>query len=328
MLTHELAGRILRRIGIDDDYSLIELKQHNHVYRIETDMETFFLKTYTKDWYGHNVAGTSYCVDHEVAAWKVLASNGLATPDVVLAEFSCDNEFNRPFLLTRMLPGKPLTIYLRDAGQDDFRQLLTNIGQYMAAMHRICFPYPGYITSIGLNAPPDPNGWQHLIWTIEQFNRDARQVWNDDRQSISVRLVEEAEAYFRIYGVALADEYAIPRFTHGDCHASQFFLDFDGSKWQVTGVVDMEVSSGGDCGNDLLKFGLEMSALFPAATKWWEPFFEGYGREPNFELMRLRMLAIPHFGYSYAWPGTREQILSHVLKSHGWQSLYDLKSLG
>jgi Ser/Thr protein kinase RdoA (MazF antagonist) len=327
MLTHELAGQILRRIGIHDDYSLSELKQHNHVYRIETNQETFFLKTYTKDWYGGNVAGTSYCVDHEVAAWKILASSGLATPDVVLAEFSCDNEFNRPFLLTRMLQGKPLTAHLHDASQDTFRQLLTTVGEYMAAMHQIRFPYPGYITSIGLNDPLEPNSWQHPIWTIEQFERDARQTWEEDSQSIPVRLVEEAEAHFRTHISALAEDYAIPHFTHGDCHASQFFLDFDGRNWRVTGVVDMEVSSGGDCGNDLVKFGLEMAALFPAATKWWEPFFEGYGREPNFELMKLRMLAIPHFGYSYAWPGTREQIFSHVLKARDWEPLYDLKPL-
>jgi Ser/Thr protein kinase RdoA (MazF antagonist) len=327
MLTHELAGRLLQRLGIRDAYSLHEVKQHNHVYRIETAKDTFFLKTYTKSWYAHDLAGTAYCVDHEVAAWKTLASNGLSTPDVVLAEASCNNVLHRPFLLTRRLTGKPLTEQLRGAGRDSFRQLLYSVGRYLFAMHRIRFAYPGYVTSLGLNAPPDLESWQHPIWTIEQFEREAQQTWREDRQLLPTRLVEEAESYFKTHLASLISAYAIPHFTHGDCHASQFFLTFADQQWQVTGVVDMEVASAGDCGADLVKFGLEMAALFSVNSQWWEPFFEGYGDEPSFELLKLRMLAIPHTGYTYAWPGTRQQIFSHVLKARDWQSLYNLDAL-
>src|SRR3712207_8938833 len=43
----------------------------------------FFLKTYSKDWYGEDVSATGFSVEHEVSAWDTLARHGLDVPEVV-----------------------------------------------------------------------------------------------------------------------------------------------------------------------------------------------------------------------------------------------------
>jgi hypothetical protein len=96
-------------------------------------------------------------------------------------------------------------------------------------------------------------------------------------------------------------------------------------EWRVTGVVDMEVASAGDCGNDLLKLFLELAGTLPAQTRWWEAFFAGYGPGLNFALHKLRMAAAGHVNYTclgpLAWPGSRAQILAHVLAAKEWAEL-------
>jgi aminoglycoside phosphotransferase len=124
----------------------------------------------------------------------------------------------------------------------------------------------------------------------------------------------------------LAPAYQPPRFTHGDCHAHQFFLVETGEGWQVTGVIDMEVSSAGDCGEDLLKLSIELAQILTHQTRWWEPLFEGYGTLPDFELFRLRLLGVvePEFGMAGRWLGTapREAVVQHFLRATDWDRLF------
>jgi hypothetical protein len=76
----------------------------------------------------------------------------------------------------------------------------------------------------------------------------------------------------------------------------------------------------------LIKFAIEMSGL-GAYARWWEPFFDGYGRAPDFELFRLRLLGAAGREFLDSWAGTREQILTHILNAQSWEDLF-LKQIG
>lgn len=302
------------------------IKEYNHVFRIESDTLTAYLKTYTKSWYGDDIEATGGCVDHEAAAWQHLASAGLSVPVVIRAETTCDNAVGRPYILTRALDGTPFTDLLANADPQQFRQIISAVGRYMRTMHNIRFAFPGYISTAGLTAPPDPDGWQHGIWTFAQFERDLVETWRQDRASVFPAIMEQIEDFYRRHRDELKAEYADVRYVHGDCHAHQFFVRKDKTGWQVTGVVDMEVSSAGDYGWDLVKFGIEMGARFPISTRWWEAFFEGYGQDVSFDLIKLRMLTAHHVNYSWILPLSRAQLLTHLLRAKSWDELYDFPS--
>jgi aminoglycoside phosphotransferase (APT) family kinase protein len=112
-----------------------------------------------------------------------------------------------------------------------------------------------------------------------------------------------------------------PGFVHGDCHAHQIFLTNDG----VSGIVDMEVASAGDPMFDLMKFSLEMAMLYAPATRWWEPFFAGYGGAPVFEHLQARMLTASYDNYQClaprGWACSHAQIVARLRAATDWPSL-------
>lgn len=327
MLSPDQIKTLLQENDFQDVKEVELVKTYNHIYRITISAEDAYLKIYTKDWYGEDVAGTAYCVDHECAAWETLSAHGLAAPQILLADTTIDNALHRPFLLTKRLQGQSLTELLIRADASEQRELLLAVGRYMAAMHQIPFSYPGYITSTTPTAPLDPTQWQHPIWTFDAFEREAQQTLASDRMSTPDAIMNAVEAFYSVHAPELKQVYAIPHFAHGDCHASQFFLYKSDSGWQVSGVVDMEVTSAGDSGNDLVKFAIEMASLLPAESRWWEPVFEGYGAEPSFNLIKLRMLAAHHGSYGWIWPGSRQDIVQHILAAENWHQLFDLEWL-
>ena len=88
----------------------------------------------------------------------------------------------------------------------------------------------------------------------------------------------------------------------------------------------MEVASAGDCVADLLKFGTEMACKFSAATRWWEPFFAGYGGEPDLALFRLRLLGWSEASFKAhgadRWPADRATTLRRLLAAETWEQLF------
>ena len=119
---------------------------------------------------------------------------------------------------------------------------------------------------------------------------------------------------------------ALPRFVHGDCHASAFFLAHAGGAWRVTGTVDMEVASAGDVGEDLMKLCIELAAILPASDRWWEALFDGYGATPEFDLLKLRLLGSEpaEFAWIDRWPKQWNDIVRHILNARSWSQLFDL----
>ncbi len=324
-LTEHQARAILRQAGIDGPVTVTPLKRHNHVWRLDQNDATFYLKTHTKPWYPSDASVAAYPVAHECAAAAYLATHGVAMPEVILAQRDTDNPLGRPFMLTRALQGMPLTAYVSEP--DTLCQCLEVVGRYLRRVHALTFVYPGYIMDDGPAAPPHPDLWQHRCWTARRRQQEAQAMLQNVAEGgqSTVLVHTTMEALFETMEERLAAEYEPPHFVHGDCHAHQFFVEHAAGRWQVTGMVDLEVASSGDCGEDLLKFCLELAPLMPPATRWWESFFGGYGRVPDFELFRLRLLGISGVEYEVTgWPGTHTDVLAHVLNARSWDDLFTL----
>lgn len=327
MSFHHHIAEVLPLIGQSADR--IELiKQRNDVFRLVSGTERFFLKTYTKDWYGPNPATTGFHAIHESIAWAILAEHGLSVPAVAYVAPDCENPISRPFILTHELEGRPMTDWMAEADREEQAALLTAVGDYLRQMHAITFEYPGYLgTLAGPGVPPNPTGWQHRCWSAQTREARAfRQLQADEAQLTEATRAKVKQACSHI-STQLANAYRPPRFTHGDCHAHQFFLVRHGAGWRVTGVLDMEVSSAGDCGEDLIKISLELAQTLDNATRWWEALFSGYGAMPDLEAFRLRLLSVApiEYGPPGKWVRTqsREAMLQRFLGASDWSSLFE-----
>ncbi|MEO7803899.1 MAG: aminoglycoside phosphotransferase family protein [Actinomycetota bacterium] len=327
---HQL-GALLIHAGLPASFTSEQLSQHNHLWSIRTEDGDFFLKAHTRDWYDWNpMRAASLAVSQETSAYQILGEAGLSTPEIVVSDLTSSNPIGWPCLLLSALDGRPLTDQLADAEPSDFDEILEATGSYLRRMHSIEFEHGGYLITGPPDAPPDPDGWQHWIWTVKEFRRKADETWADDRKTTSTRLIDEILSFAAPLWEAMAIEFEPPSFITGDCHAGQFFVLCEDGRWEVTGVVDMEVASAGTPLADLFKFGVEMAGRFSSDTNWWKPLFRGYGREPAFDHVRLAFMAAEHINYKclgpHSWPGTRSDILGHLLHATDWNALFDLKS--
>jgi aminoglycoside phosphotransferase (APT) family kinase protein len=324
-LNEAQANEVVRRAGGDGPVRLTPIAERNHVWRLQHGPDASFLKVYTKDWYGDDPTGTGFCVAHEVAGWAALRRAGLAVPAVALADEGCDNPLGRPYLLTRELRGESLTAILaRERSLDPLRA----VGRYLDRAHTITFPHPGYLTSTGPNEPLRAGSWQHRCWSAEQRQRDALATLDRTRDRLTPAVAARLEATLAHLATALAPAYRPPRFVHGDCHAHQFFLSHQDGEWAVSGVLDLEVSSAGDSGEDFLQRCTELATVLDPATRWWEAFFAGYGSVPSFDLLRLRFLGTTPEAYAWlagrGWPETWQGLVEHSLRAQGWRELLTL----
>lgn len=142
--------------------------------------------------------------------------------EVVAESRVCDNPIGRPFLITRRLRGTSLTMLLRQSDAHQFAALLESSGAFLAQVHTITFAQAGYIMDAGPTLPTDSSAWQQWLWSARQTQRDAFATLETDRPQIAPSLYHELAARFATIETALAPAWQ-PRFTHGDCHAEQFF---------------------------------------------------------------------------------------------------------
>jgi len=324
-LTREQADALTDIADIGNLQNFYLVKRENDLYLLKTSSGFYYLKVYTKSWYGDNLVNTSYCVEHEVAAYQILQSKGLNTPEIVSTSSGLDNPLFRPFLLTRALPGKSLLDLLEHSGPSKFYLLLEEAGAYLSKMHEISFSHPGYLNSLeGPSVEPDPTHWQHPIWSAQQAQKLALEMLQKEKKNLSAQLVDELEKAFSSAEPLLRSAHTLPRFVHGDCHVGQFFIQEE----NVTGVVDMEVASAGNPEYDLVKFSLEMMSFFPMITSWWEPLFKGYGIEPDFERFRLMLLMAGETSFTchQKWFHSYESTLWHLLSARDWKTLFSRPS--
>ena len=90
--------------------------------------------------------------------------------------------------------------------------------------------------------------------------------------------------------------------------------------WIVTGVVDMEVASAGDTGEDWLHLLIELSSQFEPDSRWWKSLFKGYGAPPNFEGLWLRLLAVEPL--EFGLDAVDENLIANLLNAKDWEALF------
>lgn len=90
---------------------------------------------------------------------------------------------------------------------------------------------------------------------------------------------------------------------------------------------NLENCSSGNPLFDFAKLMIEMAGRFGARDQWWEPLFEGYGSEPDLDLVRTILIGHAHINYAchgpFSWRGDREQILRQLLTARSWAELFD-----
>lgn len=304
------------------------LRKSNHSWRITADGSTYFLKVHTKDWYGGLPAPN--VARHEASSYRLLADHGLATPALVYDHPSADNPLGWPYLILSELGGTSLTELLDDADQHKADDALRQVGTYLARMHAITFQHPGYLVDGPPKEPPHPDRWQHGIWRYQRMLGQAIQTWAEDAATTGPAVMDDVMSLLADKIDDLRRGFDPPRFTHGDCHAGQFFLTETAAGLQVSGVVDMEVASAGSPMADHCKFMIEMAGRFQTRFRWWNPLIDTYG-PIDFDLLRLWLLASGHINFTChganSWPGSRDQIMRHILAARSWEELFNLDAI-
>lgn len=167
---HLAALAVQAELGRIMDAELV--KRHNDIWRLHTSAGGFYLKAYTKAWYGDDLAATGGCVEREVTAHRLLAGLGLPGPEVRWAS-SGPRRLGRPALLLRELGGQPLTRALAEHPAEA-SGLLGAVGAYLAHMHARTFRFPGPLDQPGgPTSAPDPRAYQHPYWSPQMMARSA-----------------------------------------------------------------------------------------------------------------------------------------------------------
>lgn len=317
-LSQTQAAQIVQTFGWSGPVAVEQVHVYNHVYRLSNGDRACFLKTYTKDWYGDDALATAGCVEHEASAWRMLANHNLAVPHVLVTAYDGANPLGRPFIVTSELAGLSLT----DAVLTDKRDaVLYALGVYLHDMHAITFDQPGYIMAEGSKSWPE-SGWQHPIWSFAAWQASVLAGLEREASALPTATYQQLLVEFNGAEPILGPAFVPPRFTHGDCWASQFFVVAAGGAWQTSGVVDLEVASAGDAESDFVHLLMELASVLGPETRWWKDLFAGYGREPDRAAFRLRLLGTSEAEFAaVGWPGLRSDRCARLLAADDWNTL-------
>ena len=323
-LSREAAAALL---GADHLPAVEFLRPENHSWRVISGDSIFYVKAHTKDWYRGD-PGSSGPVRHEVTGHRLLQAAGLPTAEVVGSSTDRDNPLGWPYLITRELPGTSLTDLLAGSDTDQAHRALRAVGAHLAGMHALTYEHPGYLID-GPPAAPRPDQWLHWLCRLERFLLYFCDTITAHAGEVDLPTNDAAAGLLHRTLPRLRQAYLPLRFVHGDCHASAFFLsDRDGS-WRVSGVIDLENCAAGAPAFDFVKLFLELAGQLRTKIDWWRPLFQGYGSEPDFDLIRLLLIGHAHINFTClgdrSWPGTRADILRHILRSRTWSELFELR---
>lgn len=324
-LSADLAAELMSRAGIHGPWTVTALQRSSHAFLIQGLGGSFFLKAPTKSSYPlDSDRGPALAVRHETAAWECLRRHGLAIPEVIAADESTDNALGWPYVVSRGLTGLPAGPLVEAAGLVRAGAVLEALGDYLRRMHAISFRDAGYVmTADGPDQPLDAREWDHACHSADGWQRSALRGLESRGLSEDVR--SEVERRCSVMAEQIRWEFEPPRFTQGDSRASHYFVDLRGGA-HVTGVVDMEVASSGDPVYDLILIAIELMARLDARTRWWEPFFAGYGDAPDLERFRLGLLATDEPNFKAhgpeRWPATLEQTYRALIAASTWDELF------
>ena len=327
-LTLAQAQRLLAPLGDPEVVEVTRAATTNDVFRIVTgNRGNYYAKLHTARWYADQ-PDTFFVVERECAVHELLAKRGMPLPYIAWPDYT-RTVVNRSVYICGELGGIPVTQAIR-AHPDEMPVIIAALGNYLRRLHSIEFSRPGILCAAHAQFAP-PQGpippvysWDdHSMHHPEVLQREALGRLDRCRQE---RLLPESalratEKLFARCSEIVRPNYSPPCFTVGNCHAYHFHVERRNGQWEVLGFYDFEAASAGDATTDFaeLEAGLTPSA---GSVAWREPFFAAYGRRPNLESHKIRIL---DYLLSYL-PGCPKDMMPDLcwLRQH-WMEVIDAR---
>ena len=201
--------------------------------------------------------------------------------------------------------------------------VLCHLGRFLGKLHSKRFHHTGPLLRGG-PPPLQPGDYHFLSWSRQGMENWWRETCEADDTQLVATTRAARHAFVHSQIPRAVEEMAAPRFVHGDCPAHQFFCD-PAQGHVITGVIDLECAQSSERGPDFAKLFIELVGHFSPRTDWLDPFWEGYGAVYDFDLLRLHLLLFQDLNFKClgmrSWPGDRQAIVSHILKSRDYPSL-------
>ncbi|MGW1346509.1 phosphotransferase family protein [Kribbella sp. NPDC002412] len=216
--------------------------QLNTVYEVRRPgTEPVIAKTYTSE--------LAWKQAKEMHVYGLLADLGDQVPHVL--------QVDDGFTVFSRLHGVPLS----ETTPPDWRAMYEQLGQLLAAIHRIEQPAYGYLTDRIIDPLPDNTQYMRRQFTskLEEFTGD-RNLHDKIRQYV--------EAHDDMANTS-------PALCHNDFHEGNVLVDPE--TWRITGFVDVENAIAADPLMDLAK---TMSYSIRGNTEKLDGLLEGYGELP------------------------------------------------
>jgi hygromycin-B 7''-O-kinase len=196
--------------------------QQNTVYEVRRTADSLIAKVYTPE--------SAWKQAKEVHVYGLLEGLGDAVPRVVQVG---DN-----FTVLTKLDGVPLS----ETDPPDWRATYEQLGQLLAAIHRIEQPAYGYLTDEILD--PLPDNTQYMRRQFTNKLKEFEDLHGDPALLADIRQYVETHA-------GLLDANKTPVLCHNDFHEGNVLVD--PSTWRVTGFIDVENALAADPLMDLAK---------------------------------------------------------------------------
>jgi hygromycin-B 7''-O-kinase len=265
------------------------------VYEIRGDgsARPFIVKIYASQWRPKLLK--------EVYVYRLLARHGIRhIPRVLHAAPSGLPELPLAYTVMTRLPGRPLSEVGDDLAGPDLVGVYRQMGQFLAAVHRISQDHWGYVTTRVVDVRPT-----NTAYMTDQFARKLRAFGDLGGDPALARAIERHVA--RHAGVFAACPR--PVLCHNDFHDGNVLVSrstgtvADDShdtlrEWRVTGVVDVEGAVAADPLFDLAR--TDYYALRDNPTKR-AAFMSGYGPLPPDSADRVAIYGLHHALELWNW---------------------------
>ena len=332
-LSPEQAQKLLSPIGTVTVDEITVSATINNVFRVKTrEHGVFYIKFHTDQWYADQ-PDTFFVVNRECATHELLRRRGISLPYRAWGDYT-KSVVSRSVFIAEELSGTPVTEVLIQFPQEA-NEILRAFGRYMQRLHAIEFSLPGllepahaYFAGEEGRIPP-VIAWPVGVDHPSKCQREALEAVDKAENAgvLSRDIASEFRQLLQDMAETIKPGYEPPRFVVGNCHAYHFHMQQSKGAWKVLGFYDFEEVQAGDPTIDLVE--LEMT-LTPSLRSyaWRKPFFEGYGRWPDFRAYKMRLLS-EYVLYYRSQPQCREvpdpawldQRWSTLIKAQDWDAL-------
>lgn len=248
---------ICRRHGRGDAPDVRET--HPGTYPVFIVNESYVVKIF-----GEWVHG-AWCHRFERAMYDLLPGDpAIPAPALVAGGelFSGDDDWPWPYLVSTVLPGRPLHEDAALLGDDGRRDVAMFLGDVLRRVHAL---------------RPATDSPLALTWTafddLMRQQRDGLTARHRGWSTLPARLIAQIDGWLPPLD-ELIDHGAPPHALHGDLNADHVFGLREGDRWRPTEIIDFGDAVTGDRAYDLVALHL---GTFAGDRRWLRTFLDAYG---------------------------------------------------